>query len=109
MAPEVLEGAIQFSRDAFLKIDVYAMGLVLWELMSRTYVDEHFLDDTTVHDGQINVANQCSTESRYRAPFELELGPQPNKDQMCIAVTQRRIRPQPMDYWLKNQVSKIFT
>ena len=35
MAPEVLEGAINFSRDAFLRIDMYACGLVLWELASR--------------------------------------------------------------------------
>lgn len=35
MAPEVLEGAINFSRDAFLRIDMYALGLVLWELVSR--------------------------------------------------------------------------
>lgn len=35
MAPEVLEGAINFHRDAFLRIDVYALGLVLWELLSR--------------------------------------------------------------------------
>jgi len=35
MAPEVLEGAINFSSDAFLRIDMYACGLVLWELASR--------------------------------------------------------------------------
>lgn len=35
MAPEVLEGAICFNRDAFLRIDMYACGLVLWELLSR--------------------------------------------------------------------------
>ena len=35
MAPEVLEGAINFSRDSFLRIDMYACGLVLWELASR--------------------------------------------------------------------------
>lgn len=40
MAPEVLEGAINFQRDSFLRIDMYAFGLVLWELVSRcTAVD----------------------------------------------------------------------
>jgi len=40
MAPEVLEGAINFTREAFLHIDVYALALVLWELASRcTAVD----------------------------------------------------------------------
>lgn len=35
MAPEVLEGAINFTRDSFLRIDMYACGLVLWELATR--------------------------------------------------------------------------
>jgi len=35
MAPEVLEGAISFTRESFLHIDVYAFALVLWELASR--------------------------------------------------------------------------
>lgn len=43
MAPEVLEGAINFQRDSFLRIDMYAMGLVLWELVSRcTEADGEF-------------------------------------------------------------------
>lgn len=35
MAPEVLDGAINFQRDSFLRIDMYAFGLVLWELAAR--------------------------------------------------------------------------
>lgn len=35
MAPEALEGAINFQRDSFLRIDMYAVGLVLWELAAR--------------------------------------------------------------------------
>ena len=41
MAPEVLEGAINFSRDAFLRIDMYACALVLWELASRCKMTEN--------------------------------------------------------------------
>lgn len=54
MAPEVLEGAINFTRDAFLRIDVYACGLVLWELVSRC----------TEHDGLV---------ADYTLPFETEV------------------------------------
>lgn len=36
MAPEVLEGAISFQREAYLRIDVYAFALILWELASCT-------------------------------------------------------------------------
>lgn len=54
MAPEVLEGAINFTRDAFLRIDVYACGLVIWELVSRC----------TAHDGVVG---------DYKLPFEAEV------------------------------------
>lgn len=54
MAPEVLEGAINFTRDAFLRIDVYACALVLWELVSRC----------TAHGGLVD---------EYRQPFEAEV------------------------------------
>ena len=44
MAPEILERAICFNQDSFLRIDMYACGLVLWELMSRcTAADGNFL------------------------------------------------------------------
>lgn len=36
MAPEVLDGAINFTKDAFLRIDMYACALVLWEIASRS-------------------------------------------------------------------------
>ena len=35
MAPEVLDGAVCFTRDNFQRIDMYACALVLWELASR--------------------------------------------------------------------------
>ena len=37
MAPEILEGAINFHRDAFLRIDMYAFALVLWEVLTRCF------------------------------------------------------------------------
>ena len=55
MAPEVLEGAINFSRDAFLRIDMYACALVLWELASRCKM--------TGEDFQV---------FEYKLPFEAE-------------------------------------
>ena len=53
MAPEVLEGAINFSRDAFLRIDMYACGLVLWEIASRCKISSNEAED-------------------YKLPFEAE-------------------------------------
>ena len=43
MAPEVLEGAITFSRESFLRVDVYALALILWEMSGRcTAADGRF-------------------------------------------------------------------
>ena len=35
MAPEVLQGAIKFQAESLLCIDIYALALVIWELLSR--------------------------------------------------------------------------
>ncbi|XP_063723439.1 activin receptor type-1-like isoform X2 [Symsagittifera roscoffensis] len=72
MAPEVLEGAIIFTAEAFLRIDVYAAALVLWELLSCTNILEKRL---------------------YRVPFEAELGPSPTAEQINVFVAERRLRP----------------
>lgn len=34
MAPEVLQGAIAFNESSFLRIDIYALGLIMWEIVS---------------------------------------------------------------------------
>lgn len=65
MAPEILEGAINFTRDAFLRIDVYACGLVLWELVSRC----------NAHGGIV---------SDYTLPFEVEVNTFLNINSMIL-------------------------
>jgi serine/threonine protein kinase len=44
MSPEVLEGATEFSSFAFQQIDVYAAALVMWEVISRTRINEEGLN-----------------------------------------------------------------
>ncbi|CAH1971214.1 unnamed protein product [Acanthoscelides obtectus] len=80
MAPEVLEGAINFTSDAFLRIDMYACGLVLWELASRC----------TAQDGPV---------PEYRLPFEEEVGQHPTLEDMQEAVVQRKVRPHIQKHW----------
>ncbi|GAB0092423.1 Serine/threonine-protein kinase receptor [Sergentomyia squamirostris] len=80
MAPEVLEGAINFTRDAFLRIDVYACGLVLWELVSRC----------SAHGGPV---------PEYTLPFETELGPHPTLDEMQENVVMKKLRPRISNQW----------
>ena len=64
MAPEVLEGAINFSRDAFLRIDMYACGLVLWELVSRCTAT---LPVTTTENSSIPNSPNLNTHSTLNA------------------------------------------
>ncbi|XP_058816500.1 activin receptor type-2A [Topomyia yanbarensis] len=80
MAPEILEGAINFTRDAFLRIDVYACGLVLWELVSRC----------TAHGGAVD---------EYKLPFEAELGLHATLEEMQENVVTKKLRPRIHDHW----------
>ncbi|XP_031618314.1 activin receptor type-2B-like isoform X2 [Contarinia nasturtii] len=80
MAPEVLEGAINFTRDAFLRIDVYACALVLWELVSRC----------TAHGGPV---------TEYTLPFEIELGLRPTLDAMQEHIVTNKNRPPIPEHW----------
>ncbi|KAG7158928.1 activin receptor type-2A-like isoform X2 [Homarus americanus] len=83
MAPEVLEGAINFQRDAFLRIDMYACGLVLWEILSRC----------SSQDGPV---------PEYHLPFEEEVGQHPTLDDMQECVVTQKTRPAIRDVWRKN-------
>ncbi|KAG1944421.1 activin receptor type-2B [Pimephales promelas] len=83
MAPEVLEGAINFQRDAFLRIDMYAMGLVLWELVSRCKASDGPVDE-------------------YMLPFEEEIGQHPSLEDLQDVVVHKKMRPVFKDCWLKH-------
>uniref|UniRef100_A0A673KS61 Serine/threonine-protein kinase receptor n=1 Tax=Sinocyclocheilus rhinocerous TaxID=307959 RepID=A0A673KS61_9TELE len=83
MAPEVLEGAISFQRDAFLRIDMYAAGLVLWELASRC----------TAADGPVD---------EFCLPFEEEAGLHPSLEDMQDVVVHKKLRPIFREHWLKH-------
>ncbi|KAH9286272.1 Activin receptor type-2A [Echinococcus granulosus] len=93
MAPEVLDGAIQFTRDAFLRIDVYALGLVIWELMTRA----HGPGDTPPDE------NAPPRLPPYMAPFEAEVGPIPTMDKLQHYVAKLKNRPRACSWWENDQ------
>ncbi|XP_076824977.1 activin receptor type-2B-like [Clavelina lepadiformis] len=86
MAPEVLEGAINFQRDAFLRIDMYAFGLVLWEIVTRC---------SDIPGGSFPL---------YFMPYEPELGQHPSLEQMQDFVVERKQRPKIEDAWRQRKV-----
>jgi serine/threonine protein kinase len=67
MAPEILERAISFHRDAFLRIDMYAFALVMWECLSRCR----------------NIPGGC--EEKYMLPYQRELGEHPMLECMQVS------------------------
>ncbi|XP_008203921.2 activin receptor type-2A-like [Nasonia vitripennis] len=81
MAPEVLDGAINFTKESFLAIDMYACSLVLWELASRC------------------VVKKGDTERSYRLPFEKEVGSRPTLADMVKCVSEKKIRPHIPETW----------
>lgn len=78
MAPEVLEGAINFSKDAFLRIDVYACGLVLWELASRCVLRPQPVNQIIQNNNVSDVLDE------YKLPFEKEIA-SPTLDEMQVS------------------------
>lgn len=89
MAPEVLEGAISFNRDAFLRIDMYACGLVLWELMTRC-------------------TDVGAPVDEYQLPYEEEIGGHPTLDDLQDIVVMKKIRPSIKEHWLTHSVCVVF-
>nr|XP_054592173.1 activin receptor type-2B isoform X1 [Nothobranchius furzeri] len=86
MAPEVLEGAINFQRDAFLRIDMYALGLVLWEVLTRCHAADGPVDE-------------------YLLPFEVVVGQHPTLEDLQEVVVHKKMRPTIKEVWLKHDVS----
>ena len=84
MAPEVLQGAVMFQAESFLSIDMYALALVMWEIVSRC-------TETDVVAGV------------YKAPFEEEVGYHPSLEDMITTVVDGKIRPRLLQEWLENK------
>uniref|UniRef100_A0A915IQH7 Serine/threonine-protein kinase receptor n=1 Tax=Romanomermis culicivorax TaxID=13658 RepID=A0A915IQH7_ROMCU len=83
MAPEVLQGATEFSATAFKQIDIYAAALVLWEVLSRCIISNVVVGD-------------------YKLPYEKEVGLKPSLEEMYEVVVVKSMRPIIKDEWLRN-------
>lgn len=89
LAPELLDGAINLNHaeSALKQADIYALGLIFWEVASRC---------ADLYQG-IDVPP-------YQAPFELETGGQELRqqltfDQMRVLVSRNKARPLFPDIW----------
>lgn len=84
MAPEVLDGAVNLHDcEASLKqIDIYALGLVIWEIATRC---------TDLYHGH--------TMPEYSLPYQVETGAHPTFEKMQILVSRNKVRPLYPDVW----------
>ncbi|CEF65875.1 Punt [Strongyloides ratti] len=90
MAPEILEGATEFSAFAFLQVDIYGAALVLWEILSRTFIPE---------------MESLSNIPKYILPYEDKVGMNPTIGEMRNLVVMKKIRPEFNEYIFKNTLS----
>lgn len=99
MAPEVLECSVSFTKISFTKIDVYALSLVLWELLSRCFP----LPKTKVND---SAEDDCLVQP-YRLPFDEFVNSNPDINTMRQVVVCDKRRPPIKDEWKHYPLSRI--
>ncbi|KAH8379738.1 hypothetical protein KR009_006885, partial [Drosophila setifemur] len=93
MAPELLEGAVNL-RDcetSLKQMDVYALGLVLWEVSTRC--------------SDFYAPGQATPP--YKAPYEQEVGSHPSFDQMQALVVRHKARPLFPSGWGGGAAAKV--
>ncbi|XP_018324359.1 bone morphogenetic protein receptor type-2 isoform X2 [Agrilus planipennis] len=92
MAPEVLEGAVNLRdcESALKQIDVYALGLVLWELGTRC------------------TDMQAAEPQPYALPFYREVGENPSLEQMQTLISRHKARPLWPPSWKDTAAARLF-
>ncbi|XP_067099630.1 bone morphogenetic protein receptor type-2-like [Osmerus mordax] len=91
MSPEVLEGSVNLrSSKWMIQGDVYALGLLLWEIWTRC---------STLYTG--------SAVPEHALPYETELGVCPSLELLCLHVAERRQRPAIPKHW--EQAFQVFS
>jgi len=88
MAPEVLRGAMTFTRECFIAVDMYAFALVAWELLSRTSV--------------------AGVEAKpYELPYATDVGQHPSLENMIQCVVEHKKRPRLENKWREDSILNV--
>lgn len=108
MAPELLDCNVIFKRESFAKIDVYSLGLVMWEVLSRLllppYKDsatnmEIPMDEYQTYD----IDKENIKLGPYKMPYEDKVAQQPTIAEMRQLVYEERYRPEIKAEWLEDR------
>lgn len=85
MSPEALDAHVNLSSmESFKQIDVYALSLVMWEVLSRCYTEG-------------------VTPQDYQMPYQDRVGDRPTLDAMKEAVVFEQRRPAIPQTWKSNK------
>ncbi|CAH1788582.1 unnamed protein product [Owenia fusiformis] len=88
MAPEVLDDSInQAHFESFKRADVYAMGLVLWEIARR--------------------CNGCGIVDEYQLPYYDLVPSDPSIEDMKKVVCADKLRPSVPNRWQTNEAMQV--
>ena len=84
MAPEVLECHITFEKNSFARVDMYACGLVLWELASRCVINHTQHDQNIINDDGVIAVEE------YKLPYEAEISHNPSIGKANVILTRKK-------------------
>ena len=103
MAPEALDGRINLEEmTSFKHMDVYAMALVLWEIVSGMRSP-----NGTRGKRIFTIFSSLSfLERKLMLPYEDLVGKRPTIDAMREVVLRHQERPRIPDEWRQNKVRK---
>jgi len=97
LSPEVLAETINTEQfDSFRRADIYALGLVFWELATRTVLTSGNLFDEY----------QCN---EYKLPYEDMVESDPSIEEMREVVVVKKLRPPKSPYWETDEKMKVFS
>ncbi|XP_061147506.1 anti-Muellerian hormone type-2 receptor-like, partial [Syngnathus typhle] len=82
VAPEILDGCVSLFSSCFLHGDVYALGLLLWEICMRC---SDLFEDGTV--------------PQHHLPYERELGSHMSQERLIVYVSHMGKRPSIPEHW----------
>uniref|UniRef100_A0A4W3HRG0 Activin receptor type-1C n=1 Tax=Callorhinchus milii TaxID=7868 RepID=A0A4W3HRG0_CALMI len=90
MAPEILDDAMEMKNfDSCKRVDVYALGLVLWEIARRCSIGE-------IHD-------------EYQLPYYDLVPPDPSIDDMRKVVCDQNLRPRVQNQWESYEALRVMS
>ena len=106
MSPEILDDSIENNKtfESYKRADVYAMALVMWEVLRKTSFTNKMLSEEIpsqrIEAEPLLTSNECN---EYVLPYHLDVGPDPSFEEMKKVVCIDKRRPDLPILWSSGQ------